>query len=85
MAGQLALMKRPGRVVGVPGRPPFAWVQRSRVFVQPGEVMAAAASSGDVIAAFVVSAPTRDATMARLRELEAWCAANVAIAEPCPA
>jgi hypothetical protein len=85
MAGQLVLMKRPGRVAGVPGRPPFAWVQRSRVFVQPGEVMDAAAPSGDVMAAFVVSAPTRDVTVARLRELEAWFAANIAIAEPCPA
>jgi hypothetical protein len=85
MAGQLALMKRPGKVVGVPGRPPFAWVQRSRVFVEPGQVMGEAAFSGDFMAAFVVSAPTRDVTEARLRELETWFAANVAIAEPCPA
>ena len=83
MAGQLALMKRPGQVVGVPGEPPFAWVERSRVFVKPGQVMDEAAFSGDFMAVFVVSAPTRDVTEARLRELETWFAANVAIAEPC--
>jgi hypothetical protein len=53
------------------------------VFVKPGQVMDEAAFSGDFMAVFVVSAQTRDVTEARLRELAAWFAASVAIAEPC--
>jgi hypothetical protein len=82
MAGQLVVMRRPGRVVSVPGRPPFAWVREARLFVRPGQVMGEAASSADFMASFVVAAPSRGVTEVRLRRLEAWFQASVTIAEP---
>ena len=72
MAGQLVMMKRPGRILRVPGRPPFPWVQRSRLFVTPGQVMQEAAFSGDFMTSFVISAPSRRVTEERLGQLEAW-------------
>jgi len=72
MAGQLVMMKRPGRILRVPGRPPFPWVQRSRLFVTPGQVMQEAAFSGDFMTSFVISAPSRQVTEERLGQLEAW-------------
>jgi biotin carboxylase len=72
MAGQLVMMKRPGRILRVPGRPPFPWVQRSRLFVTPGQIMQVAAFSGDFMASFVISAPSRQVTEERLGHLEAW-------------
>lgn len=72
MAGQFVMMKRPGRILRVPGRPPFPWVQRSRLFVTPGQVMQEAAFSGDFMTSFVISAPSRQVTEERLGQLEAW-------------
>ena len=81
MAGQLVMMKRPGRIVSVPGRPPFPWVERSRLFVTPGQVMQEAAFSGDFMAAFVISAPSRPCTEERLGQLEAWLAEQLVVEE----
>jgi hypothetical protein len=81
MAGQLVLMKRPGRVVAVPGEPSFPWVERYRVFAQPGQVMGEATFSGDFLASMVVSAPSRAISERRLRELEAWFMAGISIEE----
>jgi biotin carboxylase len=72
MTGQRVMMKRPGRIVSVPGRPPFPWVERSRLFVTPGQVMQEAAFSGDFMVCFVISAPSRQVTEERLGQLEAW-------------
>jgi hypothetical protein len=79
MAGQLVLMKRPGRVVSVPGRPPFPWVEQARLFVRPDQVMSEAANSADFMASYVVSAPSRRECEGRLRQLEAWFQARVVI------
>lgn len=72
MTGQLVLLRRPGLVRAVPGDPPFPWVESARVFVRPGEVMEAPTFSGDFLAAFVVSAPTREQSEVRMRRLQEW-------------
>ncbi len=72
MTGQLVLLRRPGLVRAVPGEPPFPWVESARVFVRPGEVMEAPTFSGDFLAAFVVSAPTREESEVRMRRLQEW-------------
>lgn len=79
MAGQLLLLKRPGRVVSVPTEPPFPWVERYKPFVKPGDVMEKAKSSGDFMAAMVASAPTREACEARLHEASEWFLGNTVI------
>jgi hypothetical protein len=84
MAGQLVMMKRPGRIQSVPGRPPFPWVERWRLFVTPGQVMQEAAFSGDFMASFVISAPSRQVTEERLRQLEAWLREHLVIEEEAP-
>jgi L-amino acid ligase C-terminal domain 2 len=81
MAGQLLLLKRPGRVVSVPAQAPFPWVVRYRPFVKAGDVMHKARSSGDFMAALVASAPTREACETRLREASEWFLAS-AVIEP---
>jgi biotin carboxylase len=72
MAGQLLFGKRSGRVVAVPGEPPFPWVARSVIMVEPGEVMRIPRYSADVMASFVVTAPDRRTTETRMRRLEEW-------------
>ena len=73
MAGQLVLMKRPGRVVAIPEEaPPFPWLEKFRVFVRPGQVMEAASFSGDFMVTAIVSGPDRAACGTRLRQVESW-------------
>jgi hypothetical protein len=72
LTGQLGLLKRPGRVTRVPGPAPFPWVRKQDVFIRPGEVMGPAAFAADFMALFVIAAPTRDDSVARMGELEAW-------------
>jgi hypothetical protein len=84
LAGQLLLLKRPGRVLATPGRPPFAWIERFEQYVQPGDEVAGATSSGDFMTAMVVSAPDRATCEARLREAADWFNAHLVI-EPLPA
>ncbi len=79
MAGQFVLMKRPGTVRELPTDAPFDWVERYRLFVAPGQVMHEATFSGDFLASAVVSAPSRAASEARLRELESWFQEHAAI------
>lgn len=77
MAGQLVLVKRPGEVLELPGEPPFPWVERTSVFVRPGQVMKEPTYSADFLAAFVVSAPDRTETERRMDELSAWFLGNL--------
>lgn len=72
MAGQLLFGRRTGKVVAVPGEPPFPWVARSSILATPGEVMTVPRYSADVMASFVVTAPDQATTEARMRELEEW-------------
>ena len=74
MTGQLVLMKRPGRVAAVPDAvpPEFPWVERFRVFVQPGQTLAAARTSSDFLCTVLVSGPDRATVEARLRQVETW-------------
>jgi biotin carboxylase len=72
MAGQLLFGRRTGRVVAVPGEPPFPWVARATVLAEPGQVMTVPRYSADVLASFVVTAPDQRTTEARMRELEEW-------------
>ncbi|WP_328318651.1 hypothetical protein [Streptomyces sp. NBC_00388] len=71
MAGQVLLMKRPGRVTGVPVRPADPWVEFFGVFAEPGQVLDGAAGSADFLAAAVLSGPTREECERRLRALGA--------------
>ncbi|MFL6122603.1 acetyl-CoA carboxylase biotin carboxylase subunit family protein [Actinophytocola sp.] len=72
MSGQLLFGKRPGRVVSVPGEPPFPWVTRSVILAEPGQVFEGSRYSADVLASFVVVAPDSRTTEARMRQLEEW-------------
>ncbi|KPI00292.1 hypothetical protein OK074_5900 [Actinobacteria bacterium OK074] len=71
LAGQMLLMKRPGTVRRLPesleGSPGLAW---HRIFVEVGGRMTAPTYSADVLAAFVVSGPTRAVCERRMRELD---------------
>ncbi|HKS46134.1 MAG TPA: amino acid adenylation domain-containing protein [Amycolatopsis sp.] len=80
MAGQLVLMKRPGRVVTVPdGPPPFEWVEKFRVFVHSGQSMAAARHSGDFMVMAIVAGPDRRTCENRLRQVEEWFLAGLVL------
>lgn len=72
MAGQLLFGKRSGTVRAVPGEPPFPWVARSSVMARVGQVLHVPRYSADVVASFVVTAPDRQTTETRMRELEQW-------------
>jgi biotin carboxylase len=72
LTGQLGLLKRPGAVVRAPGEPPFPWVTSTKVFVSAGEVMQPAAFAADFMGLFVVSAPNREESIRRMRQLEHW-------------
>ncbi len=83
MAGQLVLMKRPGRVVALPEQaPPFPWLEKFRVFVKPGQVMEAASFSGDFLVTAIVSGPDRAACESRLRQVESWFLAGLVLEDP---
>jgi biotin carboxylase len=77
MAGQLVLVKRPGKVVEVPEKPPFPWVERTSVLIKPGQVMKEPTYSADFLASFVVSAPERAETERRMNELSSWFLENL--------
>ncbi|WP_037601699.1 ATP-grasp domain-containing protein [Streptacidiphilus rugosus] len=73
MTGQLVLMKRPGRVVAVPeAAPDLPWIERFRVFVTPGQTMAAARTSSDFLCTVLVSGRSRSEVEQRLRQVEQW-------------
>ncbi|MZD06698.1 hypothetical protein GTW43_16570 [Streptomyces sp. SID5785] len=73
MTGQMVLMKRPGRVVAVPDGPPdWPWIERFRVFVEPGRTMAAARTSSDFLCTVLVSGRDRAEVEDRLRRIESW-------------
>jgi D-ala D-ala ligase C-terminus len=82
LTGQLVLLKRPGKVLALPGDPPFPWVESARVFVRPGDVMDEPAFAADFMAMFVVSAPTRKMSESRMRELETWFLNAISIEAP---
>jgi len=69
MAGQVLMMKRPGRVRSVPPPPPEPWVHRFWRYAEPGQEIPAAAGSSDFLVAAVGTAPTRAECHRRLREL----------------
>jgi hypothetical protein len=72
LTGQLALLKRPGRVLTAPTQPPFPWIVAEHVFIKEGQIMRAAAYPGDFMVLYVISAPTREESVRRMRELETW-------------
>ncbi|ARP73038.1 hypothetical protein LK07_28295 [Streptomyces pluripotens] len=73
MAGQMVLMKRPGRVVSVPQEAPdFPWIERFTVFVQPGQVMGPATASSDFLVMALVSGRDRAECVERLKQVEHW-------------
>ncbi|WP_441246984.1 ATP-grasp domain-containing protein [Kitasatospora sp. McL0602] len=80
MSGQLVLMKRPGRVVSIPQEPPpFPWIEKYQVFVQPGHTMKAAKFSADFLLMALVSGRDRAECEARLRKLEEWFLAGLVL------
>ncbi|MFD9129840.1 NikS protein [Kitasatospora sp. NPDC059571] len=72
LAGQLLILKRPGTVRTLPEKAPFDWVTLYETYAEPGQRIAAAASSGDFLAAMVVSGPDRTAVEQRLAEAARW-------------
>jgi biotin carboxylase len=80
-AGRLLVGKRPGRVLEVPDHPDFPWVERYRLHVRPGQRLEAPAHPEDAMASFVVSAPSRAACEERMREVGAWFARNLRLAD----
>ncbi|GAA3425984.1 ATP-grasp domain-containing protein [Streptosporangium sandarakinum] len=72
MTGQLLLSRRPGKVVELPGEPPFPWVEEYKISVERGEVMRVSRYSADVMCCFLVSGPDRATCQSRLQELEDW-------------
>jgi hypothetical protein len=80
LTGQLALLKRAGRVLKVPGQPPFSWIEKQTIFIQPGDIMEPAAFAADFMALFVISAPSRDKSVQRMRQLEKWFLAELVLA-----
>jgi carbamoyl-phosphate synthase L subunit-like protein len=72
LTGQLALLKRPGRVLGLPGEAPFPWVVRTQLFVRPGDVMGPPAFAADFMVMWVITAPTRAESVRRMGQLERW-------------
>jgi phosphoribosylaminoimidazole carboxylase (NCAIR synthetase) len=85
MAGQVLLPKRPGRLRAIPERPDLDWVEHFEVFARPGQQLSAAASSGDYLAGMVVSAPTRDECLRRMRWAALWLAEALRVDDPVPA
>jgi len=79
MAGQLLMMKRPGRVAALPPTPPEPWVDRFWLYARPGQVIPSASGSADFLTAVVGSAPTRAECERRLRSLGARLAAQTDI------
>jgi biotin carboxylase len=69
MAGQMLMMKRPGRVDRLPEPATEPWVEFCGIFARIGQVISPAAGSADFLAAVVASAPDRARCEVRLREV----------------
>ncbi|MFV0457617.1 MAG: acetyl-CoA carboxylase biotin carboxylase subunit family protein [Actinomycetales bacterium] len=69
MAGQVSMMKRPGRVYALPEAPGEPWVERYWCFAQPDQVIPMASGSADFLAVAVACAPSRAECESRLRNL----------------
>lgn len=69
MAGQVLMMKRPGRVRSLPPVPAEDWVERFWLYAVPGQDLPTAGGSADFLVAAVASAPRRDECERRLRDL----------------
>jgi hypothetical protein len=81
MTGQMVLMKRPGTVLEVPEQAPFSWVRQQNVFVRPGQAMNAATFSADFLVTFVITAPTKDLSVTRMKQLEEWFLSELSLAD----
>ena len=83
MTGQLVLMKRPGRVLAVPeAAPDLPGIERFRVFVRPGQTMAAARTSSDFLCTVLVSGRDRAEVEDRLRQVESWFLGELVLDAP---
>jgi biotin carboxylase len=71
MAGQVLMMKRPGRIHSVPAVPEDDWVERFWLYGGPGQVVPPAGGSSDFLTAAVASGPDRAECERRLRALGA--------------
>ncbi|MGW0754319.1 ATP-grasp domain-containing protein [Streptomyces sp. NPDC002587] len=80
IAGQLLFTKRPGvlRALPDPAQMPPG-VVKYQTFAQVGERVEDASHSGDFLAAFIVTGTDRDDCEARIREVERWFTAGLAI------
>ncbi|MDX6741640.1 hypothetical protein [Actinocorallia sp. A-T 12471] len=79
MAGQVLMMKRPGRISAVPEAPGEDWVERFWLYGRPGETVPPAAGSSDFLLAAVGTGPDRAVCERRLRTLGARFEAAVRI------
>ncbi|MGW1777312.1 ATP-grasp domain-containing protein [Streptomyces sp. NPDC002104] len=80
IAGQLLFTKRPGVLGALPDperMPPG--VLKYQTFAQVGDQVADASHSGDFLAAFIVTGADRADCEARIREVERWFTAGLAI------
>ncbi|MBW5484681.1 ATP-grasp domain-containing protein [Streptomyces bambusae] len=82
MSGQMVLMKRPGTVVSVPQQAPdFPWIEKFRMFVEPGQTMGPARHSSDFMFTALVSGRDRTEVVARLKQLESWFLGELVLEE----
>jgi biotin carboxylase len=77
IAGEVTILKRPGLVRAVPAAPPFPWLVHYATYQESGQASAGPATSADIMAAMVVSAPTRAGCEDRLRQASAWLMARL--------
>jgi biotin carboxylase len=81
MAGQLLLMKRPGRVRSLPDGPHFPWVRHYRMLVEPGQQLRRSNASSDMLGSMVVVGPDRATCQARLEQAREYFDSEVVIEE----
>ncbi|MCE7079531.1 NikS protein [Streptomyces sp. ST2-7A] len=84
LAGQLLFTKRPGVLVALPDPADLpddirASVAVSHYFATPGERVPDARHSGDFLAAFVITGADRGECEARIRAVESWFLAGLAM------
>jgi hypothetical protein len=82
MAGQVLMMKRPGRVRSVPARPAEPWVEHFWLYAEPGQVLQPATGSSDFLVAAIATGPDRVECERRLRALGTRWAAETSIVAP---
>ncbi|MDK1473842.1 ATP-grasp domain-containing protein [Streptomyces sp. 549] len=83
--GELCITPRPGRVVSVPGPPPFDWVREHVPNLAPGDVSAGPLHSAAGVCWTIVAGGDSSELMDRLHTCEGWLEEHVVHGAPEPA